>query len=118
MSVETDLVAVLQTVCVTTYPDFAPTLAQAPWVTWQHIGGRPLRYLDGSAADLRNSVVQVNAWHTSRGAALALIRQIEDALCAPSAPFVARPEGEPVSHAEPELLLYGCQQDFSIHGPR
>ena len=118
MTMEADLAAVLKTCCPQTFPDFAPAGTTAPWVTYQGIGGRSLRWLNGEPSDKRHTLVQINVWHTSRLGALALIRQIEAALCDGAAPFAARPEAEPTSEAEEDIPLYGCQQDFSIYSLR
>lgn len=110
---EADLVALLKTLCVRTFPDFAPINTTRPYVTFQLVGGRPLRWLDKSASDKRHSLVQINVWADTRKAATTLARQIEDALCAATA-FSAVPEEEPIHTSEPEFNRYGCIQDFSV----
>lgn len=117
MSMETDLTAVLKGVCPRTFPDVAPFNTQRPYVTYQGIGGKPLRYLDGTAADKRHTVVQINVWADSRASALDTIRAIEDALCASSA-FTARPEAESISDYDEDSERYGSRQDFSIYALR
>ncbi|MFD0669720.1 MULTISPECIES: tail completion protein gp17 [unclassified Ramlibacter] len=114
---ESDLATLLQGICPRTYPDVAPSGTAAPYVTWQGLGGKAARFLDNSAADKRNTLLQVNAWASTRLEALTLIRQIEDALCASSA-FVATPEGEPQSTYEEDAGLYGSVQRFSIWATR
>ena len=116
---ETDLTALLKTLCPRVYPDVAPAGTAAPWITYQGIGGRPLRFIDNSPASIRHTMVQINVWTGSRGASLVLVRQIEEALCAASA-FTASPAGEPIGTAEIDMVppLYGCMQDFDIWAPR
>lgn len=117
MSMEPDLVTLLKTICTRTYPDIAPEGAATPYITWQGIGGQSLRYVEGSAADRRNTLMQINVWSATRLEALTLIRQIEDALCVASA-FTAKPQGEPLSTMEPDTNLYGCIQRFEIWSTR
>ena len=116
MSIESDLVALLQAISPRTYPDVAPEGTATPYVTWQQIGGESLRYLDGTA-DSRYPLMQVNAWSRSRLESAGLIRQIEDAICASDA-FQAAPQGEPISTHERETGLYGSIQRFDVFGPR
>lgn len=113
---ESDLAALLQTLCPRVFPDIAPTTAQKPYVTYQGIGGRSLRYVDNTAADKRHHMVQVNVWATTRKEANQLSRAIEDALCAASV-FTARPMSEAVADVEDEDLR-GNRQDFDIWAPR
>jgi len=119
MTMEADLAATLKTLCPRVFPDFAPSETPRPYVTFQAIGGRPLRWLDGTAADKRHTLMQINVWAGSRLDALALIRQVEAAICSlDTMPFMARPDSEPISEAEEDLQLYGCMQDFSIISTR
>lgn len=99
------------------FPDTAPVATQPPYVIWQGIGGASQRYLDGQAASLRQIRVQITVWHGTRLAALQLARTIEDALCT-SATLIARPEGEPIADAEPDLQRYASMQDYVIWGAR
>lgn len=117
MSMETDLVTLLQTVCAKVYPDVAPEGTAPDYLTWQGLGGTPLRFNDGEAPDQRNTLLQINAWSATRLGALALIRAVEDALCLSSA-FIARPQAEPQSTHERDVELYGCIQRFSIWSMR
>lgn len=117
MSMESGLAALLAAICPRVYPDVAPGGTATPYITWQGLGGEVARYVDGSAADKRNTLMQVNVWSATRLEALTLIRQIEDALCA-SALFVARPQGEPLSTYEEDPKLYGCIQRFDIWAAR
>lgn len=121
MTMESDLTVVLKTINTKVFPDLAPAGTVAPWITYQHIGGQSLQYLDGTAADKRQTMIQINAWAGSRLQALALIRQIEAAVCNLAAtPFTAQPMGEPISTFEADVtpMLYGCMQDFWIVSTR
>ena len=121
MTMESDLVVLLKTIAPAVFPDVAPSGTAAPWITFQNIGGEPLRYIDGTAADKRHSMVQVNVWAASRLQALLLVRQIEATVCNIAAtPFTAQPLGEPTATFEDDVtpMLYGCMQDFSIFSTR
>lgn len=119
MSMESDLVTLLKTVCARVFPDVAPSGTAVPYVTWQDIGGEVIRFLDKGNGGKRITLVQVNIWSASRSEALAMIRQIEDALMA-SAAFQCKPEGESMSmcETESEPWKYGCIQRFSILADR
>lgn len=117
MSMESDLFTLLKAVCPRVFPDIAPAGTALPYVTWQGIGGKALRFVDNTPADKRNSLMQINVWSATRLEANALIRQIEDALCA-SAVLTAVPEGEPLATYEEDTALYGNIQRFSIYSSR
>lgn len=117
MSLETDLQVALELCCPHVFPVLADPLPPGNFVTWQLIGGPSWRYVDNTPASARSSLVQIQAWSTTLGGALALARQIEEVLCAAQA-FNARPEGEPVDRSEPELMRWGLSQDFTIVGSR
>jgi len=120
MTVEADIVSALRTVCPRVSPDVAPIGTVRPYITWQFIGGQPMRYLAGDAADKRHTLLQVNVWSSTRAEALTLIRQVEDVLCNPSRPFLAQPEAEPINDVTEDIepALYGSMQDFSIVSDR
>lgn len=110
------------------FPDVAPLDTVKPYVTYQLIGGPSTRWLDGTAADKRRSVVQVNTWGARRLEVNNLARQIEDVMCAPRAvtdtTFFAQPEGEArPDHEDVELAdapqgLFGAIQDFNVISKR
>lgn len=120
MTVEADIVAALRTVCPRVSPDVAPLSTARPYITWQFIGGRPMRYLENTPADRRHTLLQVNVWSSTRAEALTLIRQAEAALCDGAAPFTAHPNGEPLSDIADDIepMLYGALQDFSVYSTR
>ena len=117
MSMESDLLALLKTVCPTVWEDDVPAGTVPPYVTWQQIGGRPLRAIDGAALDKRNSLIQINAWSKTRTESRTMIRAIENALCT-SALFAVEQQDEAQSTTEDEPKLYGKIQRFSIYAAR
>lgn len=117
MTMEADLNTLLKTKCARVFPDVAPSGTALPYVTWQGIGGESLSFLDNTAGDKRHTLMQVNAWSSTRLQALQLIRDIEDAMRASGA-FVCRPMGEPLSTYEPDVPVYGALQRFSIWAAR
>ena len=117
MTMEDDLSALLKTKCQRVFPDVAPSGTTLPYVTWQGIGGESPSFLDNTAGDKRNTLMQVNVWSSTRLQALQLIRDIEDAMRASGA-FVCRPMGEPLSTYEPDVPVYGTLQRFSIWAAR
>ena len=117
MTMESELHTLLLTKCPRVFPDIAPSGTVKPFVTWQGIGGESLGFLDNTAADKRKTLLQINAWATTRLQTLALIRDIETSLRA-NATFIATPQGEPMSTYEQDTQLYGCVQRFEITSAR
>lgn len=119
MSLETEFVALLQVWCPRVHPGTAPLNTQRPFVTWEHIGGDPLRYVDGTAADKRHALVQVNVWAATKAEAWSLALSLETALC-DSAAFTASPVGAPRGRTEQDVepWLYGAEQEFQVLGTR
>lgn len=117
MSMESDLYTVLKAICPRVYPDVAPAGAATPYVTWQGIGGESVSFLDNTAADKRNTLMQINVWSETRLQALQTIRDIEGAMRATSA-FVCKPLGEPISQYEGDTQLYGAFQRYDIWAAR
>lgn len=117
MSMEADLVTLLQVRCARVYPLVAPLSTPRPYITWQHIGGRPQRFTENTAASKRHSMVQINVWAATVLEAVTLIRQLEDDLCASTA-FEAVPDSEPIGQQHADFETCGAQQDFSIFANR
>lgn len=117
MSIETDLVTVLRTCCPDVFPLVAPISTLDRFVVYQQIGGDPLRYTDGTAADRRMVMVQVASWARTKAASITLARQIEDALSATGL-LVVEVSSEVIDRHDEDSGLYGSLQDFSILGPR
>lgn len=118
MSMESDLFMLLQGICPSAYPDVAPAGAPLPYIVWQGLGGESLRYGDGTAPARRNTYLQVAVWAESRAAALALIHQVEDALCASPAFSAIEPQGEAMSTYELATQRYGSIQRFDLWAAR
>jgi hypothetical protein len=114
---EADLQALLLTACPRVYPDVAPSGAGKPWVTWQSLGGESLGFLDNTAADKRNCLMQINCWATTRMQSIQIIRDIETLMRATPA-FIATPSGEASSVYENDTLLYGSIQRYEIYATR
>lgn len=114
---EASLQTLLLAICPRVFPDVAPNNTAKPWVTWQALGGESLGYLDNTASDKRQTLMQINAWATTRMQALQIIRDIETLMRASGA-FIASPQGEAISVYETDTLLYGCIQRFEIFATR
>lgn len=115
---ELDLQAVLKTVCPQVVMGVAPSGTKTPYITWQHIGGDPLIFLDNSQADKRNALIQINAYHSTGLAALQLLQVVQAALLASTAKFVARPLSEPIAAPDDADAVQGFLQTVSITGAR
>lgn len=103
--------------CPRVFVGVAPYGTAMPYVTWQHIGGDPLDYLDNTAAATRNAQIQVNTWAATPLQAFTLMQQIEAALRAERA-FLAKPLSEPIgAYAEVDDIS-GYLQTYSITGAR
>lgn len=118
MLLELELEAILKAQCPRVFPTTAPAGTATPYVVWQHIGGTPLRFFDNTAGDKRNAFIQVNVWHTRTDSAFALIRAIEDALCAATDKLTVNPQGEPIDGFDDTNELRGALQSYSIWGSR
>ncbi|MFM9926899.1 DUF3168 domain-containing protein [Variovorax sp. H27-G14] len=117
MSLESELTSALLAKCPRTFPVVATFGTPLPYVVWQHAGGRTTRYADNTAAGKRNALIQVTVWAGTPMAAMALLRSIEDALCA-HADLQVDPQGEPVNAYDDGDELSGYLQTFSIWGER
>lgn len=114
MTVETDLFTALGALASNrVYPDVAPSGATYPLITYQQVGGAALSFLETAAVGKRNARFQVNCWATTRVAAAALARSVEDTLVA-STTLRATPIGAMSAEHEPDTGLFGTRQDFSI----
>lgn len=118
MALETDLMSLLQAECPRVHVGGAPVGTQSPYVTWQHVGGDPLDFLDNSVANKRNAQIQINVWHSTPLQAFALLQSIEASLRAATAIFIAKPLSEPVTNYDDAEVASGYLQTFSITGAR
>lgn len=118
MTVESDVFDALKTlVSNRVYPDVAPAGAVRPYITYQQVGGTSVVFLESAVASKKNGRFQINCWAETRLAASALSLQAESALVTSTAIQVT-PFGSPVAAHEPDVLLYGTRQDFSIWSNR
>lgn len=118
MSLETDLIGVLMAQCPRVFVSAAPYGTPMPYVTWQHIGGDVLDFLDNTAADKRNAQIQINTWAATPMQAFALLQAIEAALRAALDKFVARPLSEPIGAYDDGDVAVGYLQSYSVTGNR
>lgn len=99
------------------YPDVAPDSAPLPRIVYQQVGGRAINYLESTIPDAENGRIQIACWAKTRGAAVTLAQQVEDAMR--QAPGMqCEVLGARVSVHEPDTGLYGCRQDFSVWAQR
>ena len=117
MTLEADVTTAIKAVTAKAHADVAPPKTTPPYAVYQGIGGRSLRWLDNTAADKRNTLMQISVWATTRAQATLLAHQIEEAMCA-SDDFTATPQGEPISTHDAETNLYGAVQRYSIYSLR
>jgi len=117
MSLETDLVELLQAQCPRVFPDVAPLSTTRPYITWQQVGGDALAFVDNTVPNTRNASIQVNVWSATRMQSTALMLQVEAALIGSTA-LQARPSSALIATHDEDTDLRGCMQDFSIWAPR
>lgn len=101
---------------LTAYPDIAAIDAKLPYCTYQRMGGRPIKFMDGSLPDKKNAIVQINCWANSALEASDLIMKVEKAIIASSDIVTAEAVTEPTSTFtdDPNASMKGRMQDFSI----
>lgn len=117
MALESDVMALLLECCPRVHVGTAPESTVKPYVTWQHVGGESLRYVDNTAAAQRKPDIQVNTWGETPLQAFSLSLDIEEALCA-AAGFVAKPHSEPIGAYDDANVASGYLQTFTILGAR
>lgn len=125
MALEDELLARIRRHNARVFTPTAPYGTATPYVTWQHIGGMAMRYVDNTAPDKRNAFIQVNTWADSKKAAFDLLRKIEEELCVVTdGKFVAVPMEEPSdayiegNEGQAPGQLCGALQTYSIWGER
>lgn len=99
------------------FPDEAPFDTPRPFLTYTQTGGDALEYVDAAVPDLRHARVQLNLWAASRIEARNLAQQVEDAMRASTA-MTARRVAAFSARNEPDLKLYGTEQEFDCWAAR
>lgn len=117
MSLESNVYAVLLTVCDNVYPDYAPEDAPRPFITWNQIGGVAIKPLGKDVPNIREAVIQVNVWSTTRLGTSQLILEVDSAMRT-ATQFSAQPVSEMVSVTDQDTGLRGAIQDFVIRDSR
>ena len=117
LTLETELVAVLQPLCARVFPDVAPEGTEVPYVVWHQYGGAAPMYTEGAMADRRNCYLQINVWHPSRAVCNQLSLDIEATLVAPPL-FQAQPLNALSSTYDEDQNMRGSMQDFSLWAVR
>lgn len=125
MALEEELIRRLKLQSTRVFSPTATFNTPRPYVTWQHIGGQAVRYVDNTAPDKRNAFIQINAWADNKKAALDLLRKIEEELCiVTDGKFVAVPMEEPSdayiegNEGQQPGQLCGALQTFRVWGVR
>ena len=118
MTIEADIfTAIKGLVSNRCFPDFAPLSTARPYITYVQIGGEAISYLDNTVPDGKIGRFQINVWGDTRASVSALMLQVEAAMIQATA-FQARPLSAPSSDYDPDSLVYGAMQDFSVFSTR
>jgi hypothetical protein len=118
MTVEADIFNTLKALVANrVFPDLAPLNTPRPFITYSQVGGEALAFLSGPLPDKKNGRFQIDVYADSRAACAAVALQVESAMAAAAA-FQCTAIGAPVSTYEPDVLIFGSQQDFSIWSTR
>ena len=118
MTVETSIFAALQSlVGGRVFPDVAPMETARPYITYQQVGGEETVFLDNTLPSKQQGNFQINLWAATRTAVAALALQVDSALRTSTA-FQAYALNAPIAHYDPDMLVYGSIQDFSIWSDR
>lgn len=99
------------------YPDLAPIGAARPFIVYGQVGGQALSFLEKALPDKKHGRFQIDVYAGSRMACAAVALQVESAMTAATA-FQCRALGAPVSTYEPDVIIFGSQQDFSVFSAR
>jgi hypothetical protein len=109
---EETLIAQLRTICPRVFSPVAPSGTAVPFITWQHVGGRPLRTSEGRRL-ASASLIDVWVWSDSKLGAMRLLQAVEDALCAS---MNASPVGEAEDADQDGDGVFGAVQRFEVWG--
>lgn len=99
------------------YPDLAPLNTVRPFITYSQVGGEALSFLENTLPDKKHGRFQIDVYSDSRAACASVALQVEAVMTAATA-FQSRAIGAPVSTYEPDVLIFGTQQDFSVFSTR
>ena len=118
MTTESDLFNTLKTLVANrVYPDLAPLNTPRPFIVYGQVGGESLAFLNNTLPDKKHGRFQIDVYADSRAACALVALQVETAMAAATV-FNARAIGAPTSTYEPDVLIFGSQQDFSIYSTR
>lgn len=117
MSLESNLVAVLKSVCGRTFRGVADTATARPYVTFQQVGGDVINLLANAVASKKNAVMQITVWSDSPVEAGQVADAIEAALITTTT-IQARPLAAAVDDYESDMERWGRRQDFTIWADR
>lgn len=118
MTVEADIYTLLKgLVGNRVYPDAAPFDTVRPFITYSQVGGEAINYVDDLVPNLKNGKFEVYVWSNTRAEVASLALQVEAAFITATA-FQSRPATGPRAEHDPDLKLYGSQQDFEVWSVR
>lgn len=117
LNLESQLVAVLKSLCPRVFPDVAPSGTAAPYVVWHLYGGQAPSYVEGKLFNRRNGYVQINVWGPVRTECNTLSLQIEQALVEQSS-LQATALNALSSTYDENTDLRASMQDFSLWADR
>lgn len=114
MTIETEIFTALRgLVSDRVYPDVNDEGTDAPYIVHQRVGGATPTFLERASPSQEGVRLQVTSWATTRIAAVALAKQVQDTLVALTT-VAAKPAGDPVSLHDPDTKLRGSTQDFIV----
>lgn len=99
------------------YPHVAPLDTPRPYIEFFQVGGKVQSFIDKAMPSKRNARIQVEVTADDGDQATALIYAVEDALVQLTTMQVEA-LGAHINRDEPELNLFGRQQDFSCWADR
>lgn len=117
MTIEAGLFSAISAVCPRVFPDVAPVTTVRPYVTYQQIGGKAVNFMGREVPNKRNARIQVNVWADTRAGSVSTMQAIEDAIRM-STLFQGEPESAMTADYDPDMLVYGSRQDFTIWDDR
>lgn len=94
------------------YPDTAELNTPLPFILYQQVGGLGFNYLGNENTDKKNARIQISVFCATRGQAMNMIRDIEDALVL--SPINAQVLGAAIATYDEQTHVRGATQDFSV----